>query len=121
LLKRRQFSSESSIGARLFLIGLLLCVLTYAMSDRLLPVSAQVSASPGIAGRLIDSQGEPIRHAEVDIYVNGTDEPAAVVESQADGTFLFGLPDVKDTAGLLPGAKLISLPDLMLYGSLIVK
>jgi Na+/H+ antiporter NhaD/arsenite permease-like protein len=78
---------------RLLLMGLLLCVLICRFSSDVLPLSAQASGSPGITGKLVDSQGEPVRNAEVNVYVNGEAEPAVTHESQADGTFVLDLPD----------------------------
>jgi Na+/H+ antiporter NhaD/arsenite permease-like protein len=89
--RRRRFKSKGRAVTRLFLMGLLLFVFTCNVSDRLLPVSAQGSGFPAIAGRVVDPQGEPIRHAEVEVYFGGDQEPVAVTQSQADGAFLLDL------------------------------
>jgi len=76
---------------RLVSMGLLLFVLVGHLSQYLLPVSAAVSDSPGIVGRLVDPQGEPVRNAEVVVYLDGGEQSAAAEESQADGSFILDL------------------------------
>lgn len=77
---------------RLLLMGLLLFVLVGYLSQHLLPVSAAVSDSPGVVGRLVDPQGEPVRNAEVVVYLDGGEQSVAAEESQADGSFILDLP-----------------------------
>ncbi len=91
--KQRQLRDEGRAVTRLILIGLLAFVVVCNLSYHLLPVTAQTSGSPGIVGRLIDFQGEPVRSAEIKVYANGDEEPVAVEESQADGAFVIDLPD----------------------------
>lgn len=75
------------------LIGLLLFTLASSLFYRILPVAAQGSAQPGVAGRLVDSQGEPVPNAEVKVYASGGDQPVAAGRSQADGAFVLDIPD----------------------------
>lgn len=77
---------------RLLLMGLLLFVLAGNLSQHLLPVSAAVSDSPGVVGRVVDPQGEPVRNAEVEVYLNGGEQSVAAEESQTDGSFILDLP-----------------------------
>ncbi len=91
--ERRQLDSGGGPVPRLLLMGLLLLVLLCDLPHRLLPVRAQGSASSGIAGRLVDFQGEPVRNADVKAYVNGDDESVTTGQSQADGAFVLDLPD----------------------------
>jgi Na+/H+ antiporter NhaD/arsenite permease-like protein len=55
-------------------------------------LAAEVDA-PGLVGWLLDSQGEPVRNAEVLVYVGASDEPVASAETQGDGSFVVELPD----------------------------
>ncbi|TKJ30402.1 MAG: citrate transporter [Chloroflexi bacterium B3_Chlor] len=73
-------------------MGLLLFVLVGYLSQHPLPVSAAVSDSPGIVGRLVDPQGEAVRNAEVVVYLDGGEQSVAAEESQADGSFTLDLP-----------------------------
>lgn len=57
------------------------------------PSSAYAAGPPALAGRVIDSQGEPVHGAEVAAYLNDEEEPAIVGESQPDGVFVLDLPD----------------------------
>ena len=48
-----------------------------------------------LAGRVADSQGEPVSGAEVHLLINGHDNEEGVhssIESQSDGAFVFDLP-----------------------------
>ncbi len=91
--EQRQFDSGAKAVTRLLSIGLLLFVLAYDLSHHLLPVSADSAGSPGIAGRLVDPQGEPVRNAGLKVYVNGGEQPVTAGQSQADGAFILDLPD----------------------------
>ena len=57
------------------------------------PSPAYAAGPPALAGRVIDSQDEPVHGAEVAAYLNDADEPAVVGESQPDGVFVLDLPD----------------------------
>jgi Na+/H+ antiporter NhaD/arsenite permease-like protein len=70
---------------------LFLLTLTSVLCYHLLPTNAQASVPPAIIGRLVDPQGEPVRGADVRVYVNSDQEPLAAAQSQADGVFLLDL------------------------------
>ncbi len=56
------------------------------------PSPAYAAGPPALAGRVVDSQGEPVHGAEVGVR-EGTDaEFIAIAESQHDGTFVVDLP-----------------------------
>lgn len=59
-------------------------------------VLAQESPNPPetmtIAGRLVDSQDQPVRDAEIHVYVDGHETAAGWGESQEDGSYLIDLP-----------------------------
>ncbi len=54
-------------------------------------------SGPSLSGRLVDSQGEPVRGARVTAWADDEEEPLAEAESQPDGGFILDLP-----AGPLP-------------------
>jgi len=91
--EQRQLHSEGRAVPHVLSIGLLLFVLGCNLSHRPLHASADGAGSPGIAGRLVDFLGEPVRNAEVKVYVNGGEEPVTTGRSQADGAFVIDLPD----------------------------
>jgi Na+/H+ antiporter NhaD/arsenite permease-like protein len=51
------------------------------------------SGAPAVAGRVIDSQGAPVRGAVVRLYLNGAEEPQAEEETGRDGEFIVDVPD----------------------------
>lgn len=51
-----------------------------------------VAANRGVAGRILDEYGEPIRDARLRLYVNREDEPIAETHSQPDGEYVLILP-----------------------------
>src|SRR5574341_597535 len=52
------------------------------------------SASNGdLAGRIVDEQGEPVRHAEVLLFINHDEQHSARDVSQADGSYLLAVPE----------------------------
>lgn len=53
---------------------------------------ARASSVPALAGRVIDSQAQPVRRAEVSLYLDGEEEPYIEGESQRDGSFILDLP-----------------------------
>ncbi len=63
--------------ASLPLAGLLFFTLVCGLYYRSLPGAAQASGHGAIAGRLLDSQGQPVRGAEVKAYISQEEEPAA--------------------------------------------
>jgi Na+/H+ antiporter NhaD/arsenite permease-like protein len=54
------------------------------------PPSSEDSAS--LAGRLVDTQGEPVHEADIAIRLGSDVEPVAHATSQMDGTFVVDLP-----------------------------
>jgi hypothetical protein len=85
-----------SIGTRLrrFIGPVILLVLLamYAVAGQgESPVLA--SGAPAVAGRVIDSQGAPVRGAVVRLYLNGAEEPQAEEETGRDGEFIVDVPD----------------------------
>ena len=85
--------------ALLAAVGIALLVAFFTTGDQPIP-TAYAAGIGGIAGRLIDPQGEPIHGATVQLLVNdqtGSHEdhkaaPAHPAESQSDGTFVVDLP-----------------------------
>jgi Na+/H+ antiporter NhaD/arsenite permease-like protein len=59
------------------------------------PPATAFSAGRGVAGHVIDSQGEPVRDAELKLYVNGGQEPVAETHSQPDGAYLLALQEAE--------------------------
>jgi len=74
-------------------IALLVLILGVSQMGPLRPSSAHAADPPALVGRVIDSQGEPVRGAQVAAYLNREEEPAIIGESQADGAFVLDLPD----------------------------
>jgi len=72
---------------------LLVLILGVSRMSLLRPSPAHAAGPPALAGRVIDSQGEPVHGAEVAAYLNDAEEPAVVGESQPDGVFVLDLPD----------------------------
>jgi len=73
--------------------GFLFSVLTLYLTPFLSAPSAASSAAPGLVGWLVDAQGQPVGNADVEVYISGSEEPAATAESQSDGSFILELPD----------------------------
>ncbi len=79
------------------LLGLAVAVIVAVMLFPGAVVGQESPRQPGdgqvsIAGRLVDSQGQPIHDAEIHAYVDGQETIAAQAESQADGSYLLDLP-----------------------------
>jgi len=55
------------------------------------PSETATAAGRGVAGRVIDSQGEPVGDAELRLYVNDESEAVAETYSQPDGAYLLVL------------------------------
>ena len=77
----------------LVMVVLLMFVLVLSQVGPLRPSPAHAADPPALAGRVIDSQGEPVHGAEVAAYLNDAEDPTAVGESQPDGVFVVDLPD----------------------------
>jgi Na+/H+ antiporter NhaD/arsenite permease-like protein len=75
------------------LVVLLVFILGMSQLGHLRTSPAHAATPPVLVGRLVDPQGEPVRGAEVAVYLNGEDEPTIVSESQPDGIFMLDLPD----------------------------
>jgi Na+/H+ antiporter NhaD/arsenite permease-like protein len=67
-------------------------VLASGLLAHLPRVSASEPSSPSLMGWILDPQGQPIRSTEVDVYVNGEEEPSASDRSAGDGSFAIALP-----------------------------
>ncbi len=80
-------------ACRLGIVVLLVFAVGMGLVDRLRPSPAYADGVPAVVGCLIDAQGEPVRGAEVAVYLNGEEEPTAAGESQPDGVFVLDLPD----------------------------
>ncbi len=87
----KSISIVKQIG-RFVIVALLVFILGVSQVGPLRPSPAHAAGPPALAGRVIDSQGEPVRGAEVGVR-EGTDaEFIAIAESQHDGTFVVDLP-----------------------------
>ena len=75
----------------LLLALLLLGVALVLWGQEPLPV-ARAEGPVSLSGRLRDSQGEPVRGAEVVVREGHGSKPIAIAESQHDGTFVLDLP-----------------------------
>jgi Na+/H+ antiporter NhaD/arsenite permease-like protein len=90
---RRRTKQDRPGTVHLLFAGLVILILVSHLFYQMAPATAASAGSPGLVGRLVDPQGEPVRNAQVEVYVEGSEEPAAVDESQSDGSFLLELPD----------------------------
>jgi Na+/H+ antiporter NhaD/arsenite permease-like protein len=79
--------------SRFAIAALLMFILGMGLMGPLKPLPAYATGPPALAGRVIDSQGEPVHGAQVAAYLNREEEPAVVSESQPDGAFVLDLPD----------------------------
>ncbi len=86
---------------RLLLLVVLILGLALVLSCELsLAVAHAEGGQVSLTGRVIDSQGEPVRGAKVSLVLNGTplsasaenEEALPLAESQPDGTFVVDLP-----------------------------
>ncbi len=78
---------------RFVVVALLVFIVAMGLVSCLRPSPAHAAGPPALAGRVIDSQGEPVHGAKVAAYLNDAEEPAVVGESQPDGVFVLDLPD----------------------------
>jgi Na+/H+ antiporter NhaD/arsenite permease-like protein len=62
----------------------------------------QASGVTALAGRVVDSQGQPIKRAQISVYLNGDQEAISEGESSHDGTFIAHLP-----GGVMAAAHLV--------------
>jgi Na+/H+ antiporter NhaD/arsenite permease-like protein len=59
-----------------------------------LPLASAADAdSPALVGWLFDPQGEPVRNAEVAVYINQGEEPSSTAETSSDGSFAINLTE----------------------------
>ena len=56
-------------------------------------IPVQASGVPALTGRVLDTQGQPVRGAQVALYLDEEPEPYAEEESNHDGAFIVGLPN----------------------------
>jgi Na+/H+ antiporter NhaD/arsenite permease-like protein len=80
-------------AVHLLFAGLVTLVLVSHLCFQMSPTFAAEVDSPGLVGWLMDPQGQPVRNAEVQVYVGASEEPVASAESQGDGSFVLELPD----------------------------
>lgn len=90
---RRRTERDGPGAVHLLFAGLVTLVLVSHLCFQMSPASAAEVDSPGLVGWLMDPQGQPVRNAEVQVYVGASDEPVASAESQGDGSFVVELPD----------------------------
>ena len=77
---------------RWFLLALLLLGAALVLSGQEPLRVARAEGPVSLLGRLLDSQGEPVRGAEVIVREGHGGRPIAIAESQHDGTFVLDLP-----------------------------
>ena len=88
----KSISMVKQIG-RFVIVALLVFILGVSqMGVPWNPSPAYAAGPPALAGRVIDSQGEPVRGAEVGVREGTAAEFIAIAESQHDGTFVVDLP-----------------------------
>jgi len=90
---RRRVVSQSVKSHSLLFLLLLMFMVVVSRAGTLRPSPAHAAGPRALAGRVIDSQDEPVRGAEVAAYLNDVEEPTVVGESQPDGVFVLDLPD----------------------------
>jgi Na+/H+ antiporter NhaD/arsenite permease-like protein len=91
-LRERPEPRRLSSG-RILCALLVILVLASGLVGALSNASASQPNSSSLMGWIFDPQGQPIRSAEVDVYVNREEEPAASDTSASDGSFAIALPD----------------------------
>jgi Na+/H+ antiporter NhaD/arsenite permease-like protein len=79
--------------AALLCAGLLLFILVSYLFYNLPLASAADADSPALVGWLFDPQGEPVRNAEVAVYINQGEEPSSTAETSSDGSFAINLTE----------------------------
>jgi Na+/H+ antiporter NhaD/arsenite permease-like protein len=90
----RRSIERSRLGTRhLLFAALVILVLVSQLCYQMSPAPVAAADSPGLVGRLLDPQGEPVRNAEVQVYLGTSQEPAVTAASQGDGTFVLELTD----------------------------
>jgi hypothetical protein len=62
----------------------------------------QASGARALAGQVVDSQGQPVKRAQISVHVNGECEAFSEQESSQDGTFIAHLPN-----GIMAAAHLV--------------
>jgi Na+/H+ antiporter NhaD/arsenite permease-like protein len=77
-------------------IGLIFLLTGFVAVWSLAFVPGGVHAADGVAlsGRVIDSQGEPVKEAQAALYLNGDSEPYIHQETDQDGYFVLDLADL---------------------------
>jgi len=94
MVRRRvkKFKAQSS-KLKVQIVTLLVLIVGVSQMGCLSSSLAYAAGPPTLAGCVIDSQGEPVRGAEVAAYLNDAEEPTVVGESQANGVFVLDLPE----------------------------
>ncbi len=72
----------------------LLGVLAVLVLISIVPGTACASGMAAVSGRVVDSQGQPVREAQVALYLNGEAEPHAHQDTDHAGTFVLDVPDL---------------------------
>ena len=75
-------------GPLILLLGLVIFLMAPTIR-----AAGHSSGMPALAGRVVDSQGQPVRRAQVALYLNEEAEARSEEESQRDGAFVVDLPD----------------------------
>jgi Na+/H+ antiporter NhaD/arsenite permease-like protein len=79
--------------AALLCAGLLLFILVAYLLYNLPLASAADADSPTLVGWLFDPQGEPVRNAEVAVYINQGEGPSSTAQTSSDGSFAISLTE----------------------------
>jgi Na+/H+ antiporter NhaD/arsenite permease-like protein len=90
-------------GQRWLLLAILLCGAALVLVGGRPLLAAQADGPIGLAGRLLDPQGQPVRGAEVIVREGRSSKPIALAESQHDGTFVLDLPSRQFSPNLTIG------------------
>jgi Na+/H+ antiporter NhaD/arsenite permease-like protein len=96
-MRQKLYSLTTTRRRRQWFLSILLSILLLAGILIVLwvesaPPTARASGPVSLSGRLLDSQGQPVRGAEMIVHEGENHEPIALAESQGDGTFVLDLP-----------------------------
>lgn len=83
---------KGKTGKTLFVVLAVVTLFALYLTAGNAPTEVLANGQVSLAGRLMDRQGESIRHAQVLAFVNNRAEPDARAESQGDGGFVLDLP-----------------------------
>ncbi len=93
MIRARRLSPWQAWLALLILVGLWLATVWR-------PDQAARAARGAIAGRVVDSQGEPVGDVAITLQADSWSEPADETITQADGSYVLTLPDGEPVDGL---------------------